>query len=447
MSPPANMSALADLPDHFVDWVKTRAEFKDVPPAALREQFLPRRLYGDYLQELLAWARSQGESRKVRIDCVEAEVRDVVAGAERVQVLTSDGQAIEADRVVLATGHLPPAEPEGLDLAHPCCIRDPWQGWEDRLPRRGEAILLLGTGLTALDVFLTLDAIGWEGKVHAVSRNGLLPWPHFKGADYPDFKGEDLLGLSLDGMWSVLHRHCEKARRPGVEPRRAGGQDTPLHSAALARADPCGKAACPLARVPHPLEYSPPPAPEPVYRKVMEAIAGGRLEIVRGRARFLPSPAARVAIAVADGKGGERILEGGALFNCTGPQEGCTLAGSALYRNLLGRGLVAADDLGLGIRVAADFTAIERSGEALAALPGGRVDPQGDPVGERGRAGIAPAGIPRGGGACGGRDAGAPCRGWAPCARACRGRAPDALRDASADVWRGSPFSRVRGLP
>ena len=48
-----NMSALADQPDHFVEWLGTRSDFAGVPVAELREQFVPRRVYGDYLQALL----------------------------------------------------------------------------------------------------------------------------------------------------------------------------------------------------------------------------------------------------------------------------------------------------------------------------------------------------------------------------------------------------------
>jgi uncharacterized NAD(P)/FAD-binding protein YdhS len=44
-----NMSALADEPDHFVNWLGTRSEYLDEPVPALREKFAPRRVYGDYL--------------------------------------------------------------------------------------------------------------------------------------------------------------------------------------------------------------------------------------------------------------------------------------------------------------------------------------------------------------------------------------------------------------
>ena len=50
----ARMSALADQPSHFVEWLRTRHEYADMPEPACGEQFIPRRIYGDYLQSLLS---------------------------------------------------------------------------------------------------------------------------------------------------------------------------------------------------------------------------------------------------------------------------------------------------------------------------------------------------------------------------------------------------------
>jgi uncharacterized NAD(P)/FAD-binding protein YdhS len=47
-----NMSALPEYPSHFVDWLLTRTEYANIPEAELRETFMPRRVYGDYLRSL-----------------------------------------------------------------------------------------------------------------------------------------------------------------------------------------------------------------------------------------------------------------------------------------------------------------------------------------------------------------------------------------------------------
>src|SRR5262249_40064632 len=161
---------------HFVDWLGTRSDFAHVPMAELREAFLPRRIYGDYLQSLLLWyASSFADGRKVRIDRVSAEATDIEPAGAGVRVQLADGRRLDAGRVVLATGNPPPADLPGIVLEHPRYVRDPWVDWPELLPDRGDAVGLFGTGLTMVDAYLTLAALGWKGKVFAISRSGLLP--------------------------------------------------------------------------------------------------------------------------------------------------------------------------------------------------------------------------------------------------------------------------------
>ena len=44
-----NMSAFPDMPGHFLEWLRTRSEYDSVPDIELRERFIPRMIYGDYL--------------------------------------------------------------------------------------------------------------------------------------------------------------------------------------------------------------------------------------------------------------------------------------------------------------------------------------------------------------------------------------------------------------
>ncbi len=206
-----NMSAFPDQPTHFVDWLATRWDYREVPLASLREQFVPRRVYGDYLQNLLFWySRPATDDGSTRIDCVDAEAIDVAAQGRYAIVQLAEGAPIEAEKVVLATGNLPPAPLRftGGDFDPPGYCRNPWLGWEDRLPDREATVILIGTGLTMIDAVLTLLRRGWQGKIYAVSRNGLMPAAHFKGIEYPDFPPHDLSSLNLAALVKLIEEHC-----------------------------------------------------------------------------------------------------------------------------------------------------------------------------------------------------------------------------------------------
>src|ERR1700685_4336491 len=65
-----NMSALADQPTHFVEWLRTRSEYSEEPEAKLREEFVPRRIYGDYIQGLLFSRTSIAAEKNILIETV-----------------------------------------------------------------------------------------------------------------------------------------------------------------------------------------------------------------------------------------------------------------------------------------------------------------------------------------------------------------------------------------
>jgi uncharacterized NAD(P)/FAD-binding protein YdhS len=98
----------------------------------------------------------------------------------------------------------PPAGLPGSETLaeHPAWMGDPWQPLENRLPSQGETIAVLGTGLTTVDIIISLRALGWMDSIHAISRHGWFPHSHVRGIEYPDFPppGVDLADLGLEKL-------------------------------------------------------------------------------------------------------------------------------------------------------------------------------------------------------------------------------------------------------
>ena len=358
-----NMSALADQPDHFVEWLGTRSDFASFPTAELREQFVPRRIYGDYLQSLFLWySHVLADGKKVRIEKHDVEAVDIVPSAGRVTVVASGGLTWDADKIVLATGNQLPTELPGCALDHPCYIRDPWNGWEERLPDRRQDVIILGTGLTMVDAFLTLGALNWEGKILAVSRNGLLPQSHFKSPDYSAFPEGDPSQLGLMEMLSLLEVHCQRIRELGLNPALLVDKLRP-YTQRLWQNFSLADKRCFLQKCRTRWNVVRHRIPETVHRRLTAALEAGRMEIVKGSVQALVATDDGLEVKVCDSAGNVRVLRGGAVLNCTGPTDGYADGRSCLYRNLLQRGLVGPDELGLGIQAAADFVVLEQSGE------------------------------------------------------------------------------------
>jgi uncharacterized NAD(P)/FAD-binding protein YdhS len=153
------LSALPDEPDHFTTWVRQHT-------TADGQSFLPRAWYGKYLRSLL---RS--------IEHIHARAVQVSPRAAGVEIALSDGTRHTVDRVVLASGASPSVWPEGLGGGVRRWIEDPWFPGILANLHPDEPVLLVGTGLTAVDVTLSLQAAGHR-QILATSRHGLLPSAH-----------------------------------------------------------------------------------------------------------------------------------------------------------------------------------------------------------------------------------------------------------------------------
>jgi uncharacterized NAD(P)/FAD-binding protein YdhS len=176
--PAGRMSAFVDQPRHFVDWLERQSAqlLGGIQPT--EASFVPRRLYGAYLRQLL-----NREMHNVALDTVHDRVTAIDGAVLRL----ASGRMISADLVVLATGNDRPASPcDAAAVATSRCWRaDPWAPDAFSTLAALAPVLLVGTGLTMVDAVITLLDQGHTGPIHAVSRRGLLPRPHVSGAPVP----------------------------------------------------------------------------------------------------------------------------------------------------------------------------------------------------------------------------------------------------------------------
>ncbi len=169
--PVARMSARSDEPDEFLAWLRARGY------GVSGGDFVPRALFGAYVQDLLAASRAPS----LRI---EAQAVRLWRQAGGLWVELEGGGAVGGAAVVLALGMLSPRLPPLLRGI----ARRAWDaGALDGLAPADE-LLLLGSGLTMVDVALTLSRRGHRGTMHVLSRHGLLPAPHRPGIQPAPFR-------------------------------------------------------------------------------------------------------------------------------------------------------------------------------------------------------------------------------------------------------------------
>lgn len=343
-TPAGRMSAFAEDPEHFVRWARGRGL------AASGGSFLPRSLYGAYLEGLLAEAGACPGGQVVSgIGCLTGQVVAAVPEADGVTVRLADGRALRFDRVALCPGNLPPgpiAALAGVEARR--YVADPWR--MDVAQVAGDApVLLLGSGLTALDMALTLAAAGQRGTMHVVSRHGLLPQAHRPAArpgSYPP-PAVTAWPASARGLLAALRAEVRRAAAAGFDWREVVASLRAATPGLWRRLSAVEKQRFVRHLRPFWDSHRHRAAPE-THRAIAELQAVGGLEVHAGRIAEVVSAGDGLRVTVARGDA-RRVLAVGAVINCTGPAADLRRCGDPLLADLLARGLARHDPLGLGL--------------------------------------------------------------------------------------------------
>ncbi|MET3725641.1 FAD/NAD(P)-binding protein [Sphingomonas trueperi] len=350
----ANMSAFPDDPGHLVRWLEARG----VENAAT--SFVPRRVYGEYLREMLEQALARYPDR---LRLVRGEVEDVTFDADGATLQLSDGM-LRADAAVLAVGNLPPHDPPGLDPATLSAERYKGDPWDPSVPEGlsdDDTVLVIGTGLTMVDVALLLEARGFGGKIVAVSRRGLLPRPHGPGQDWdklrerPRTKASALVRAVRDRAEQVGWRNAVDELRPFTQPMWANAREDE-RARFLRHLRPWWD----VHR--HRL------APE-VHARLQALIDRGQLEV--RAAKTLGFVEAPDGIAVTLRPRGQEVPEtilAQRIVNCTGPLGDLARSREPLLQRLAARGVIRPDPAHIGIDVDNQGQTIAADGRANANL-------------------------------------------------------------------------------
>jgi uncharacterized NAD(P)/FAD-binding protein YdhS len=343
--PAARMGAFPDQVGEFHAWLEARE-----PGRHGRDDFVERRLYGEYLIELAAETLAGHEARTWL-------VRDAIVHLQRlptrIELLRASGATCVARAVVLAPG-LPPARAPwtSCDQGVPrhLLASDPWdpRGYADLAP--DAPVVVVGSGLTAVDVVLSLRRHGQRGVITLVSRNGRLPLPHAVGGEPPVTFDAAALSGGPRAVLRTLRRAAAQRRRDGLGWAAVLDAVRPFTSAVWQRWSDADRARF-LRRLRPFWEIHRHRAPRSVLAQLDAMRDAGTLALVRGAIARLESHSPdQVLVSLRRFDGGEATLRAGRVFNCVGPAMGVRDTIDPLLGSLLREGLVVADASGWASR-------------------------------------------------------------------------------------------------
>jgi uncharacterized NAD(P)/FAD-binding protein YdhS len=233
--------------------------------------------------------------------------------------------------------------------------------------RPQDQVLLLGTGLTAVDVALALQRGRRSASMFCLSRRGLLPQSHRQSRTA--VSGLDVRGLLADMGCDV--RSYVKALRRSVRNRCAAGKDWRDVLAALRPHTPLLWRQLPVQKKRRFLRHVQPHwdvvrhrcAPVPAARYA-NLLARGDVQIAGGRILALCETPNDVLVTWRP-RGCDVVQQYRTAYviNCTGPDSDVSRSRSRLILDLRNEGLITVDALGLGIEVDDAYAVIDNAGK------------------------------------------------------------------------------------
>ena len=347
--PASNMSAYADEPEHFRLWLNR--SHPELPPDPFL--FAPRRAYGEYLAEVLRRSAASADE-KTRISVVASEAVGLREVDKGVEVLLADGTARFADAVALAVGHEEqPARGRGIAVRA--------DSDDDTELPRDATVLILGSGLSMVDAWLSLSARQHRGRILIVSRHGRLPLAHRQVAPIQIDAADVPFGTSL-GYFTRWFRDL-------LETRIAAGEDwrsvvdglRPYNQRIWQNWTPEARRQF--------LEHVRPlwnvhrhRLPPMLHARMQQVVESGQLELIPGKLGTLERLPSGNVLASFRRRGEMRpdSIEVARVYDCGGITLDVEASTNPAILSMLAQGMARADERHIGLDVTTDLHVVDR---------------------------------------------------------------------------------------
>jgi len=267
-------------------------------------------------------------------------------------VLLKNGRELLAKIVILAIGNFPPGNPKvsGLSGARKKYVPFAWSPAAlEGLDPNG-SVLLIGSGLTSIDLAIALQARKFQGRIQIISRHGLIPQRHQAAEPWPQFWHHGS-PRNIRGLMHLVRAQVQAAAAKGVDWRavinalRPAAQDIwkslPHEERArfLRHARPYWEAHR------HRIAFE-------IHNIISRLISQGRLVIHAGRITEYSEVDDRAVVVFRNRKNGAlQQLQVDRVINCTGSETDCRRIDDSLLTSLFLQGEARPDPLFLGLDV------------------------------------------------------------------------------------------------
>jgi uncharacterized NAD(P)/FAD-binding protein YdhS len=343
--PAASLSFFHNDPYHFSQWLDQYypEKYTDAQGNHLLS-FVPRKIYGDYILD--TFNRTLIHST-IDYKLINEEVVSLTHNQNAFELTMQNGNIVLCDQVILATGNQLPVKPPYISdemEQKQFYLHNPWD-YEKIKSTKPEEVLLIGCGLTAVDVAITLLEKYKNINITACSPHGR--WPMTYNIHDQPFANMELLLSEISSsarlltLFSQLNIALKKHLRKGSSAGSFVASIRPFTASLWQQLSITDKLAF-MRHLKHYWSVSRHRMPEEAAHKIEQFQNEGRLKVIKGRIQSCQVQDDRLLIELKQHTELTQ-LHTNLIINCTGPVSDMLQSQLPLYKKLLQQNLLPID--------------------------------------------------------------------------------------------------------
>ncbi len=337
----ANMSAFADEPAHFTNWLKNSGKHYT------ENDFVPRFLYAQYVQHIFNYLRHG--NTKINIVLITGYVTEIKT-TDNLFVVKC-GANYTVNKIVLATGNFLPSHPRSHSedfTSNKNYFRYSFRQEALKAALSKNVITILGAGLTMIDMVLSLQTHNFKGHINIISPHGYLPQAHDEISskltiDFLDAEKS----YSLQELYKLINQKLKSALKNNLPVHPVIDGLRP-HLQLLWMNFSIGDKKMFLRHLRHKWGVARHRAPKQSMEIISQLISQKKLSVITGRIFNVEEKNNSLHISYTHA-GEKKTIISDIILNCTGPESDFNNVNSPLIQQLIKDHLIVPHPLKYGI--------------------------------------------------------------------------------------------------
>lgn len=338
-----NMSLFVDEPNHFVDWLKyLHPHFSDL-------DFVPRKIFGEYIQ--YTYDKLKNANSLVSIIQVIEEVIDIKKNSNEFEVITT--QTYQVQKLVLAFGNFLPAHPRSISQEFIDSENYFQNAFHSNLVKQiasKKHLTIIGSGLTMIDVVMSLYHHHFSGKITIISPHAYIPESHHQNP-LPGIKPfiEEKKTYSLLALLSLVNQQLKEAKKYALNLHSVIDVMRP-HLQFIWLNFTLSEKQQFLRHLRHKWGVARHRAPNQSMAIFKQLQSSGVINLVKGKIADIKTIENTFEIHYINSNINQNFIKTEFIINCTGPQSNYLQIPSILVQNLIKNQILMPDSINYGLK-------------------------------------------------------------------------------------------------